>query len=266
MELTFLGTGTSQGIPMIGCDCAVCRSTDPRDRRTRSSLHIRTAESSWVIDTGADFRAQCLREGLSWLDAVLYTHSHSDHVLGFDDLRRFCDFLAGPIPIHASRETLEALARIYPFAFEGPPIRGYVQPDPRVVEGPFWLGRTEVHPLEIAHGSVHTFGYLFRRNDHDLLGYFSDCKELSDPVIERLRGVKLLVIDALRHRSHPTHMNLEEALAVAEKIAPEQALFTHLCHDLGHAETEAALPPGVGIAYDGLRVRLEAGVHTRESV
>jgi phosphoribosyl 1,2-cyclic phosphate phosphodiesterase len=254
--LTFLGTGTSMGVPVIGCDCAVCRSEDPRDRRSRASIFIETPEAKWVVDTGPDFRTQCLRERIHHLDAAIFTHAHTDHIMGFDDLRPFC-FGARDLPVYASAETMTALQRVYQFAFNGENRwPGYVRPAPHVVEGPFLLGETEIVPLPVPHGRTMVNGYLFSRRDVRLAAYFSDCKAVPDAAIERIAGVRHLIVDALRHKEHPTHMNVRDALAVAEKVRPGQTWFTHLCHELGHAETEAALPPSVRIAYDGLKLEL----------
>ncbi len=258
LRITFLGTGTSQGVPMIACDCPVCRSSDPRDRRTRSSVYLETPEAAWVIDTGPEFRIQCLREQVSRLDAVIYTHAHTDHVMGFDDLRRFCPDET-TLPIFGGPETIADLKRIFFFAFNGQNLYpGYVRPDPQVVFPlvPFGIGATTLTPLPMVHGRAEVYGYLLEREGRPLAAYLCDCKEIGGPVIERIGGVELLIIDALRHRDHPTHMNIEEALAVAQKVSPGSTLFTHICHEVGHAETEAALPPGVRIAYDGLRLEL----------
>ncbi len=254
-QITFLGTGTSQGIPMIGCDCPVCQSPDPRDTRSRSSIYVETPEAALVVDTGPDFRAQCLRENVRRLDAVVYTHSHTDHILGFDDLRSFC--FDRSMPVYASRETMADLARVFMFAFHAPEhIPGYVKPDPRIIEGPFQIGETTLVPLPAEHGRAHLFGYLFKRKGRLLAAYLSDCKRVSDTVVKEIQGVDLLIIDALRHRPHPTHMNIEEALTLADRVRPGQTWFTHLCHELGHAETETGLPSEVRIAYDGLRLEL----------
>lgn len=256
LTITFLGTGTSQGIPVIGCDCAVCVSEDPRDRRTRSSIYVQTAEASWVVDTGTDFRTQCLRENIRALDAVVYTHAHTDHVMGFDDLRPFC-WERRSMPIHASPETMQDLKRIFEFAFNGENrFPGYVLPEPRVIEGPFFLGKTEVTPLPVEHGRARVNGYLFSREGRPLAAYLSDCKRVPDEVIERIEGTEVLIIDALRHRLHPTHLNVEEALDVAARVGPGGTWFTHLCHELAHGETEATLPTGVRIAYDGLKLEI----------
>ena len=256
LTITFLGTGTSHGVPMIGCDCAVCRSGDPRDRRTRSSIYVETPECAWVVDTGTDFRAQALRENIRRLDAVVYTHSHTDHVVGFDDLRPFC-MSDCDLPIHASSETMADLARMFTFAFNGQNrFPGYMRPEPHIIDGPFRLGETELTPLLVLHGRAHVNGFLFSRGGVPLAAYLSDCKTVPDAVMERIRGVRVLIIDALRHRPHPTHLHVAGALEISARTAPERTFFTHLCHELGHAETEAALPENVRIAYDGLKLHL----------
>jgi phosphoribosyl 1,2-cyclic phosphate phosphodiesterase len=255
MEITFLGTGTSQGVPMIGCDCDVCLSSDPRDNRTRSSIYVKTPEAAWVVDTGPDFRAQCLREKVSWLDAVVYTHAHTDHVTGFDDLRRFCDARGGTMPIYAAEETLEKLTQMFSFAFDGTAVfPGYVKPEAHVIDGPFTLGETTLEPLRVTHGRAHVFGYLLSRNGEKRVAYISDCKTVSPEALEAVRGVPVLIVDALRRREHPTHMSVEEALAFREVVGAKQTWFTHLCHDLGHAATEAELPDDVRVAFDGLKI------------
>jgi phosphoribosyl 1,2-cyclic phosphate phosphodiesterase len=254
--LTFLGTGTSQGVPMIGCDCPVCTSTDPRDKRTRASLYLETPEYAFVVDTGPDFRQQALRERVRRVDAVVLTHPHTDHIMGFDDTRAFC-FGGRELPVYGSPETLTVLRRVFAFAFDGENrFPGYINPRAMEVTGPFQLGATELVPLPVPHGRVNTYGYLFVRGGRKLAAYFSDCKMVTPQVRERIAGVEVLIVDALRRKEHPTHMNVEEALAVAMDVKPRLTWFTHLCHDLGHAETEAALPPEVRVAYDGLRLVL----------
>lgn len=255
LTITFLGTGTSQGVPMIGCDCAVCTSTDPRDGRTRASIYVATPEASWVVDTGPEFRLQCLREKVRTLDAVVYTHAHTDHIMGFDDLRAFCG--AEDLPIYANEPTMADLQRVFAFAFNGQNrFPGYVRPAAHIVRGPFKIGETELTPFPVQHGRASVNGYLLSRRGEKLAAYLTDCKEVAEPVVELLRGTKVLIVDALRHRPHPTHMSVSEALAFAQKIQPRETWLTHLCHELAHAATEAELPPGVKIAFDGLQLHL----------
>jgi phosphoribosyl 1,2-cyclic phosphate phosphodiesterase len=251
--LTFLGTGTSQGVPMIGCDCAVCRSTDPRDERLRSSVYIQTPEGSWVVDTGTDFRTQALRQNVRVVDAVIFTHSHTDHVMGFDDLRRFA-YERGSMPVYASAETMRDLERVFEFAFKGlNPFPGYLKPEPHVINGPFVLGSTQITPLPVPHGNAIVNGYLFARDGVKLVAYLSDCSSVPDEIIDEIGNVKALVIDALRFKPHPTHLSVEQAIAVAQRVQPAQTYFTHICHELPQA-AEAQLPPNTHIAYDGLRL------------
>jgi phosphoribosyl 1,2-cyclic phosphate phosphodiesterase len=254
LTITFLGTGTSQGVPMVGCHCDVCSSQDPRDSRTRSSIYLSTPDFASVIDTGPEFRLQCLREKIDRLDAVVYTHSHTDHMMGFDDLRPFCAN-GRDLPIYASPETMADLQRIFAFAFSPLSlVPGYVRPRPHLIDGPFELGGILLTPLPLAHGRASVNGYLFESEGRKLAAYLNDCKEVPEPVIERIRGVEALIIDALRYREHPTHLSVSEALAAASRIQPGATWFTHICHDLGHAAAEAALPAGTRIAYDGLKL------------
>ena len=241
---------------MIGCDCAVCHSTDPRDARTRSSIYIETLECAFVVDTGADFRAQVLREDIRHLDAVVFTHSHTDHVMGFDDLRRFGYERGGTMPIYASAETMADLARVFEFAFKGTnPFPGYLKPEPHIVSGSFQLGRTTITPLPVPHGDFEVNGYLFSRDDQRLVAYLSDCSGVPDKIARKIEGVKILIIDALRHKPHPTHLSVAQALEVASRVRPEETYFTHIAHELPQA-AEASLPPHAHIAYDGLRLVL----------
>jgi len=252
MRVTFLGTGTSQGVPRIGCSCSVCASPDPRDSRTRCSLYIQTPEFSWVVDTGADFRTQCLRAGVKRVDAALFTHAHADHVMGFDDLRPFCAH-GKQLPIYGSADTLDQLASTFEYAFK-PAVRfpGYIHPKPVVVTGCFELGAVQITPLKLPHGRTESLGYLMRVEGEPLFAYLTDCKTVPEEVEAEVAGVRHLVIDALRERPHPTHLSTGEALEVIARVAPGSAWLTHLCHDHAHAELEARLPLGVRVAYDGL--------------
>jgi phosphoribosyl 1,2-cyclic phosphate phosphodiesterase len=254
LRLTFLGTGTSQGVPMIRCDCAVCRSSDPRDNRTRASIFLETPEGNYVIDTGTDFRTQCLRENIWQVDAVIMTHSHTDHVMGFDDLRRFAAPRGGQMPVYASAETMADLARVYEFAFKTPnPWPGYLKPEPHIIRGTFSLGKTIITPLPVPHGNSETYGYLFTRGGVKLIAYLSDCSAVPEDIARRIEGVQLLAIDALRHKPHPTHLSIAQALEVAKRVQPTRTLFTHICHELPQS-AESALPSQVGLAYDGLKI------------
>jgi len=242
-------------VPTIGCDCEVCHSPDPRDKRLRSSIYVETPESAWVVDTGADFRTQALRENIRRLDAVVFTHSHTDHIMGFDDLRRYSHDL-GSIPVYASAETMRDLARVYEFAFNGlNRFPGYLVPVPHIVDGPFTLGETTITPLPVPHGRSTVNGYLFSRRAKKLVAYLSDCSAVPDAIVGQITGVDVLIIDALRQRPHPTHLSVTQALEVAAKVGPARTLFTHICHELPQA-AEAELPAGVGIAYDGLKLDL----------
>ena len=257
-DLTFLGTATSVGIPMIGCDCDTCTSTDPRDKRLRSSILIKSPELSWVVDTGPDFRTQCLRENIRELDAILISHPHMDHLIGFDDVRRFTIPEEFTMPVYARPSCLEALQRIFYFSFSpAQRWRGYLKAEAMPIEGPFWLGQTEVVPLPVEHGSHETIGFLFKRDGKKICAYLSDMKRPLEGTVELIQGVDTLICDALRHTPHPTHMNFQESLAFSELVQPRQTWFTHIQCEIMHSREEPKLPKGVNIAYDGLRLKWE---------
>jgi phosphoribosyl 1,2-cyclic phosphate phosphodiesterase len=256
LQLTFLGTATSVGVPMIGCDCDTCRSGDPRDKRLRSSIYLETPECSWIVDTGPDFRTQCLRENIRRVDAVLISHPHMDHMTGFDDLRRFTIAEDAVMPVYAMPSCLDALNRIFYFSFlRENRWRGYLKAEARPIEGNFALGNTEVVPLPVEHGKHETIGFMFVRNGRKLCAYMSDCKVVPPATMELIRGVDTLVCDALRHTPHPTHMNFAEALALRDVLQPRETWFTHIQCEIMHAREEAKLPADVRIAYDGLKLR-----------
>jgi phosphoribosyl 1,2-cyclic phosphate phosphodiesterase len=257
-KITVLGSGTSVGVPTIGCHCAVCRSTDPRDNRLRPSILVSYEGRHVLIDTTPDFRTQALRAALNRLDAVLFTHAHADHIMGLDDVRPFNYRQKERIPIYASAETMGAIQRCFQYIFDGGKTESNVpQLEPRLMDGaPIDLFGLAFLPVPVLHGSQIIHGFRFGG-----AAYLTDHSDIPESSLEQLRGLDVLFLDALRYKPHPTHSTVERSIRTVERLAPRRAFFTHICHDLGHERAESLLPAGVRLAYDGLEIAVgeEAG-------
>ncbi len=265
VRVTLLGTGTSTGIPVVGCRCRVCTSDDPRDRRLRCAAYVEAAPEAGgavrlVIDTGPDFRQQALTYGVEAVDAVLVTHHHFDHVVGLDDLRPFFFGNPRPIPIYASPETAAVLREMFGYIFRDGTYPGISKLELREVEtGPFVVesrysggGRVEVTPIPAMHGALPVLGYRVGR-----FAYLTDVSAIPEASMPLLEGLDVLVLDALRRAPHPTHLSLDEATALAWKVGARETYFVHMTHSVLHAEEDAALPEGIHLAYDGLVVMVD---------
>jgi phosphoribosyl 1,2-cyclic phosphate phosphodiesterase len=252
VEVILLGTGTSHGVPMIGCDCAVCTSDDPCDRRTRASIFVRHAGASILVDTSPELRLQCIANGVAHADAVVFTHHHADHVCGLDDLRRFNYLRRGALSCYASAVTMHALRRMFTYAFAPPSNDPTSRPEltwEEITDQPFHVGDARIIPIPLMHGSMPVLGFRFGR-----FAYCTDCSLIPDESMRLLRDLDVLVLDALRRRPHPTHFNLEQAVAMAGRIGAAQTYFTHIAHELGHKATNAELPRGMALGHDGQRI------------
>jgi phosphoribosyl 1,2-cyclic phosphate phosphodiesterase len=272
MRITFLGTGTSHGVPMIGCACATCRSADPRDTRLRPSIFIETADTNILVDAGPDLRAQALTHHIDRVDAILFTHGHADHILGMDDLRRFNTLQRAAMACYGDDHTLSDIRRTFGYVFDPatPGGGGLPQLELFRVMGPFSAlahrsaqregglppqrsrhgsSGIEIQPIRILHGRRPILGYRL-----GAFAYLTDCSAIPDESWPLLTGLDVLVLDALRERVHPTHFSLSEATSAAQRIGATRTFFTHMCHDLPHAATCERLPAGVTLAYDGLVV------------
>lgn len=255
MRVTLLGTGTSTGVPMIGCGCRVCTSSDSRDKRLRVSALIESGATKILIDTSADFRAQMLSQKVRGLDAVLYTHYHYDHIAGFDDLRAF-QFLNLQVPIcYTNQETFDVIKRTFGYAFGGAVQSGGGLPNIpfEIIEGlPFTIGDVLVEPVPVDHGNINIFGYRIGK-----FAYLTDCNRIGAASKEKLKGLEVLVLDGLRFKPHPTHFSIDESIAISKELQPAMTYLTHMNHDVLHSEAEEKLPVNVRLAYDGLVLDLE---------
>lgn len=258
MKLTFLGTGTSFGVPQIGCECSVCRSTDPRDKRTRVGAVVESDGTSLLIDTPPELRLQLIATGIPSVDAVLFTHDHADHTHGLDDIRAISVLRDSPLPFYGPAEALASLSKKFPYVFDDSirPVPGTSKPqgsahalEPGVATR---IGALTVTPLAVPHGLIRVFGYRIGP-----VGYVTDAKTIPDDVCALLSGVKVLVLNALFHEPHPTHMSFDEAVSVSRHIGAERTFLTHLTHHDAHADLEAALPAGVYPAFDGLQLSVD---------
>jgi phosphoribosyl 1,2-cyclic phosphate phosphodiesterase len=257
LKITVLGSGTSVGVPTIGCSCAVCTSTDPRDNRLRPSVLVSYEGHNVLVDTTPDFRTQALRARIARLDAVVFTHSHADHLMGLDDVRPFNFRQKGNIPIFAAEETMAAVQRCFPYIFDGAKKESNVPKlDPRVIgRDPFDLFGMEFRPVPILHGSQTILGFRF-----GAAAYLTDHSAIPDESMELLRGLDVIFLDALRYKPHPTHSTVDQSIKTVEALGARRAFFTHICHDLAHERAESMLPPHIRLAYDGLEIDVPAEV------
>ena len=257
ISITFLGTGTSTGVPVIGCQCKICQSKDPLLTRSRSSIHIQTDTHSILVDSGPDLREQALRENLTQVDAVLYTHAHLDHITGFDELRAYCWHRDSKLPLYGSPELLNELKRVFNWAFlPANQYKGYIKPNPIETHGAFQLGKLTITPIPVIHGAIATQGYRFDHPNAPSIAYIPDVKTIPEESQGLLSNISYLIIDSLHEKDHPTHMNLSEALAAAKTLKAKNTYLTHLSHELDINVIKPNLPLNTYFAHDGLKLNL----------
>lgn len=257
LTITFLGTGTSSGVPMIACECPVCTSDDPKDNRLRSSIMVQSATTTLVVDSGPDFRCQMLREKVKKLDAILFTHSHKDHLAGLDDIRAFNFFSHLPTQIYATEPTQEAIVREFPYAFYETRYPGLPELKLNTINSavPFKVGDIPVTPILVWHLKMPVLGFRFGS-----FTYITDANRIDEEEKEKIRGSEILVLNALRKESHISHFSLSEAIAISQELNIHQSFFTHISHQLGkHEDVSAELPQNIALAYDGMRLEIPAG-------
>ncbi len=252
--LTVLGSGTSMGVPTLGCDCAVCHSSDPHDRRSRPSVMIEYAGKVVLIDTSPDFYAQAVREHITRVDAVFYTHTHADHILGIDDLRPLSyKHKPNKLPLYARPDAAAFLRRMFAYIFDADyKYGGLPQLELRPIDGPVELFGARFEPVRLLHGETEIYGFRFGK-----AAYLTDHSEIPQASFHQLEHLDILFLDALRHKPHPTHSTVANSLRIVERVKARRAFFTHICHDLPHEATNATLPPHVRLAYDGLKLEFE---------
>lgn len=259
MEVIFLGSGTSQGVPMIACDCVVCTSSDPRNRRMRASVHVVMDGLHIQVDAAPEFRLQCIREDIRQLDFFILTHGHADHITGMDDLRRFCDLIGGQaLTVYSTDEGMARILALFPYAIaERPVARGYAAFKLLTMPAKLDLPQGTIQSTLLPHGGVNTLGLIFtEKSSGRKFVYYTDCKRLTQEAVALARGADAVVLDGLRPMPHPSHMSIPEAVAAAQELGAAQTWLTHLTHVTDHGPAEAMLPPGIKLAYDGLRLDL----------
>jgi phosphoribosyl 1,2-cyclic phosphate phosphodiesterase len=251
--LTVLGSGTSMGVPTIGCSCAVCHSSDPRDRRTRPSIMVEYDGRCVLIDTTPDFREQAIRENITRIDAILYTHAHADHILGLDDVRPLSFRSPEKIPLYAYDATAEAVQNVFRYIFDANyKYGGIARVEMKPINGSLNLFGATFEPVRVIHGEAEIHGFRF-----GAAAYLTDFSEIPPESMDRLRGLDILFLDALRHRPHPTHSSVSNSLRLVEELKPKRAFFTHISHDLPHEATNKTFPDNVRLAHDGLKLEFE---------
>jgi phosphoribosyl 1,2-cyclic phosphate phosphodiesterase len=252
-SLTVLGSGTSMGVPTIGCTCAVCQSTDPHDRRTRPSVLIEYGGKVVLIDTTPDFREQAIREKIAQVDAVLYTHSHADHILGIDDLRPLSYHREGKIPLYARPEAADYIRNMFRYIFDADyKFGGLARLELKPIDGAVELFGAKFEPIPVIHGETEIYGFRFGS-----AAYLTDFSTSPDSSLPRLQGLDILFLDGLRYKPHPTHSTVENSIRIGNELKAKRIFFTHICHDLPHEATNATLPPHVRLSHDGLKLEFE---------